>query len=260
LLLVLAASLRQLKTAPERLRTLRVQATCKDPYTINMRLGSMYVHLRQFDKAIARYGQVSQKEHENLNIEADLGPSSLDQRYPLFAWERLDSEDPFDPRVHLGFGKFFQGYENVDQAEMEYKQVLALSPENIEARFRLAEIAHLRTLAALDPGSPYNGTQRPFESFEDYLTSNWQPPNHKGFLLTRCRVSTWGKRLDAIEVIGRSGLASHDQSALKTLKSAGFWESEPLQCSDMYGVTCTSDGKTKKIRIQSEMGSWNEVD
>jgi tetratricopeptide (TPR) repeat protein len=224
-----------------------------------MHLGSIYVDAGEYDKAIECYRNAEPPRIKNLRTDSlPLGVESIEQVYLPFAWERLDQEDPFNPKVHLGFGDMFQKCGAIQQSEMEYKQALSLSPGNDEARRKLAD-THLTSLRCSDQASRSSRSDSPFWSFEQQLAIHWQPPEHENCLVTRCRVTTAGGHIDNVELIGQSGSSNHDRSAINLLKSATCWGLGPFQYSDIYDVGCMSDGNKKTVAIVSEMGQWDEV-
>ncbi len=239
-LLVFCVSWSHLQITWDRIKLLHNLAMSKDEHKIRMTLGELYVEAGEYSKAINCYRMALPKHWCKLNLTDT-----------IWAWEMLDKEDPFDPNVHLGFGEVLESLHQTQQAEMEYKQALTLSPHNKEAEDRLTSVkASSRNEKIV--------LQPMYQILEADLASKWTPPTHTGCLVTRCLVGTDNKGIDFINVTGRSGSNEHDQSALAILNSIPCKNFLIFRMDGMYDFGCMSEGQKKTITFTS-LGEFNAI-
>jgi hypothetical protein len=124
---------------------------------------------------------------------------------------------------------------------MEYRQVLALAPHNPDAERRLIGVREQKRL--IPANDPYENAEH--KKFKAYIASKWSPPTHKGCLVTRCRVFSTANGNADVEVVGQSGSAAHDRSAVSILKSALF--RSPLLGGGIIDCACLSDGQERRV-------------
>jgi hypothetical protein len=241
----------------DRIRLLNSLATSRDPYKICMALGHVYADAGEYDKAVEFYRRAL-PYYRRTKLEELL----------QIAWEELDREDPFDPKMHIGFGEMFQSFGQrqqagkfgpLQQAEMEYKQTLTLAPGNKEATARLAEIAALMLANRHALGS-YPEWERRGKQYGPDLAAKWLPPAHQGCLVTRCGVFGDGHGHVNVSVVGQSGSFQHDRSAVSVLQAADFGRLFYYTEAGVYEFACMSEGDTKTIGFTSVIGECSCVE
>jgi tetratricopeptide (TPR) repeat protein len=230
----------------DRISLLGELAASRDPYTIRMRLGNLYTNAGEYDKAIDCYR--SALPHQLTKFDHSL----------RFAWQRLDLEDASNPRMHLGFGEMFQSFGEIQQAELEYKQALTLSPGDKEIRARLADIAILKKLRVNRELGRYSAeTLHQQKEYGPDLAARWLPPMHEGCLLTRCNVASNPDGHVDVSVLGLSGSDPHDRSAVSALRSADFSDLFKYDPAALYECACMSDGNAKTVAFTKVLGECN---
>jgi tetratricopeptide (TPR) repeat protein len=212
-----------------------------------MTLGHLYADAGEYDKAVECYRMALPHYR------------SKDQEILPLAWEALDQEDPFDPKMHVGFGEMFQRFGELQQAEMEYKQALTLAPEDNDATAKLAQIAAMKLLVNRDQRPINPAVASRDKHYVQDLSVRWLPPAHQRCLVTRCGVSSDSEGHVSVSVVGQSGSSQHDQSVLSVLQAADFSELFYFHKAGVFEFACMSDGDAKTIAF-TEIGGECDFD
>lgn len=229
----------QYQVFTERMRLLHTLAVKRDQRAIQKGLAEIYEDAGLFGDAISHYRKSLPNGWNKGTADHDLFPT----------WERLDHQVPFDPRLHIGFGEFFESQGMRKQAALEYWQAMMLSPghQNTEAESKLVSVAQLKAGQTRPTTSDLTKLDDYDRWFDQDFVSNWRPPAHKGFLLTRCSIRPSDCNL--VKVTGPSGSILHDYSAVTFLRSKAC--RDRLQTNDCcfisYSVALMSDGDAKFV-------------
>ncbi len=229
----------QYQVFSERVRLLHALAVKRDKRSIQKGLAQIYEDAGLFGDAISCYRKSLPREWSKGIADHDLFP----------AWESLERQVPFDPNLHIGFGEFFESQGMRKQAALEYWQAMMVSPghQNVEAERKLVSVALLKTGQARPTTFDLTKLDNYDRWFDRDLVSNWRPPAHKGFLLTRCSIQP--SNCNVVEVTGPSGSILHDYSAVTFLRSKAC--RDRLQTNDCcfisYSVALMSDGDAKFV-------------
>lgn len=235
----------------ERIELLSHLTVSRDANEIRMELGKLYVDAGEYDKAIDCYTAVSPPHNKSDSA-----------RGIFMAWEGLNQEDPFDPRMHLGFGQMFQSFGEtfrslnyIEQAEMEYKQALTLSKNDGQVKQCLFRISELKQGLSLKPEERHHV----WTDLEESARNRWQPGSHNGCLVTRCRVSSDELGKLSVSIIGQSGCRQHDESALLALQGANYGDVFKYDPAQVLDFGCMSEQGRKTVIASVVLAECNLV-
>lgn len=248
LVVLLYTQVAHVQVTSDRIKMLKALATGHNPYGMRMTLGRLHADAGEYDKAVEWYRSALPYYR-----------SKLDERLAL-AWEALDQEDPFDPKMHIGFGEMFQRFGALKQAEMEYKQALSIAREDKEAASKLADIAALELLAKPDPRTANPDVVLRDKKYGPDLAAAWLPPAHQDCLITRCSVFSDIDGHTHIIVVGQSGSSQHDRSAVNVLQAANFGDLFYFHKAGVFDFGCMSEGGIKTIAFTEVGGECNFVE
>jgi tetratricopeptide (TPR) repeat protein len=173
-------------------------------------LGEAYAARKDFANAMACYKQ------------AVLAPDKWDRHNDRLVCdvEEVVSRRPLDPNEHIILAQAFRKYGEPEQAELEYRQAIQLSPHhtNPKAEKLLAE------LVTDQIKKPYTAEDDAAHSlFIEILNDQWHPPSHEGFALTRVYLYIYDSgRIKDLKVMVSSGSEAHDRLAKELVKNARF--------------------------------------
>jgi tetratricopeptide (TPR) repeat protein len=218
-------------------------------YEATIKLGEHYEREKDFDHAIASYRKAAELPHGGFD------------EVLFAAWERLLARNPFDVNCRIGLGETYEQQKYLEQAELEYQQAKYLSPghKNAIATRLLARVRKLQR-SQVPPNKYTIKAVASKREFENSIRDRWSPPQHDGFLLTRCKVyANIDGDVRLLEISCPSGSKLHDQSALDVLKSTKYTLRPAYPLPYMFDFAFASQGDTKIVGY-SGSGDVEELD